>query len=183
MKQIQRLTLILSIFLVGCGINLKWIEEVQLKSGEILLIKRTAKGEQKGEIGGSGGWDATEMTLELESTPKIGKPPVWHFPYVPILMDYDDVKQEWFVVATFYYCTAWYDLGRPKLPYIEYRARGGKWEVVPLSAELFDRETNLLTGPRSGGEPKLVKLDEKNTRNKRADKSFRWIVRNWTTGC
>ena len=56
----------------------------------------------------------------------------------------------------------WYNLGRPKLPYVEYQSKnGGPWAVVPLEERLIGRKTNLLTGPRSGGEPSFLSLQDK----------------------
>ena len=123
------------------------------------------------------------MTLEIDAPNRADKPPVWRFPYVPMLFDYDVASNEWFVIATFYSCQPWYDLGRPKLPYIEYKARQGKWVVVPLSQELFGRKANLLTGVHSGGEPPLVTLEYKNEQDGRAAKDFKIIVDTWHTTC
>jgi hypothetical protein len=170
--------------LFSCGtFGLSWKEEIQLLDGRIILVKRTAHGKPLGEIGGPGGWEPSEMTLEIDDPAIADKPPEWRFRYVPMLFDYDAINHEWFIVATFVTCTPWYDLGRPKLPYIEYRTRQGKWEVVPLDTALIGRKANLLTGVRSGGEPSLIRLEDKKDRDKRAAEEYKLIVSSWHTTC
>ena len=88
------------------------------------------------------------------------------------------------MVATFYYCTGWYNLGRPKLPYVEYQSKnGGPWTVVPLEERLIGRKTNLLTGPRYEGEPSFLSLQDKKGRGDNAADRFRRIIQSWRTTC
>lgn len=172
------------VLLVGCGkVDIKWTEELVLEDGRTLLLNRSAQGKTIGELGGSGGWEATQMTLEVETPKSPLNPPTWSQRWVPMLFDYDAKTKEWFVVATFYTCTDWYDLGRPKLPYIEYRARNGRWVEVPLSDSLFGRKSNLLTGMRADGKPKHVTVDFKNLENAGAGDSFKRILNKWHTSC
>ncbi len=174
------------ILLVGCGkVNLKWSEEVRLETGQVIVVQRTALGKKQGEIGGPGGWEPTEMTVDIPAPAAgINPPPKWRSIYVPILLDYEESKDTWTVVSTFVYCTAWYDLGRPPLPYVEYQSqKGAAWVIVPLEERLIGRKTNMLTGPRSGGEPDLVKLEDKETRNKSAAEDYRRILGQWRTNC
>ena len=107
--------------LSGCGENLiSWKEEVKLQSGEVIVVKRTAKSKDFGEVGGGGGWENEGMTVQIVQPSVVDNPPVWDAKYVPLIFDRDPVTKEWFMVATFYSCTSWYELGRPKLPYTEY---------------------------------------------------------------
>ena len=177
---------IAAIMLARCGdVNIDWQEEVRMADGEMLLVYRTAKGEKQRELGGPGGWKETEMSLEVLKLPDNWKlPPIWRKEYVPILLDYQPQEHIWSIVATFYYCTGWERLGRPDLPYIEYQSKnGGLWQVIPLEERLIGRKTNLLSGPSSKGEPKLVTAEERDRRNRRAAKEFRWIVSKWSNSC
>ena len=170
----------------GCGkVDLQWSEEVQLSSEKTIVVKRTAKGEKLGEIGGTGGWQQKEMSVEINARDSIAfDPPVWRTAYVPVLLDYDASQKEWLIVATFYTCQGWYDLGRPALPYVEYRvADGGQWRVVPLDKELIGRKTNMLSGVSSGGEPPLLTLKEKKNRDLDAGKKYRNIIGYWQSNC
>ena len=171
--------------LTACGeVDLQWSEEVQLNDGQIIVVKRTAKGEQRGELGGPGGWEETEMSIALGNASEGQEFPIWQTAYVPILLDYQPPEKTWSVVATFYYCTGWYNLGRPKLPYVEYQSKnGGPWAVVPLEERLIGRKTNLLTGPRSGGEPSFLSLQDKKGRGDNAADRFRRIIQSWRTTC
>lgn len=167
--------------------KLHFKEEVQLSSGEIIEIDRAFKTQSLGEIGGPGGWDATFNSFVISSPVRADNPPAWQSDagLIPMVFDRDPQNGEWFLVTTFYTCEAWYRLGKPKLPYAEFRLRNGRWEKVPLSPQLIGRESNVMTGVRSGGEPKLLTLAEKRVRNaepKIAPK-YRKIVDRWTTGC
>lgn len=167
-----------------CGkVEIFWSEDVILQDGTALIVKRTAQGKKAGEIGGPGGWEATQMTLEIESPQAASNPPIWSERWVPMLVDYDKQSKEWYVVATYYMCTDWYDLGRPKLPYIEFRARGGRWVQVPLTPALYGRNANLLTGVRASGEQKRVTVEEKYYRDAPAAKEYKEILSFWQTAC
>lgn len=174
------------LFLVACGdTRISWREEVELQDGTVLIVARTAKTAPFGEIGGPGGWENKGMTLTIVEPPSVDKPPPWDFPFVPMVFDRDAKSDEWFLVATFYSCESWYDLGRPKLPYVEYRVRAGAWQRVPLSSELIGREANVLTDVSSKGEPSLLKLHEKRARMTEPSiaPKYRRIVSSWTTTC
>ena len=168
--------------LTACGnVKLFWSEEVVLSSGKLIVVKRGATGEKLGEIGGSGGWEQKEMWVEIKGEPLgVFTPPTWRTAYVPMLLDYDAARNEWLIVATFYTCQGWTDLGKPKLPYVQYRvAEKGEWRAVPLESELYGRKANMLTGVRSGGEPSLVTVPDKTKRDRGAGESFRKIVSQW----
>ena len=186
MKLIHKGTLValaLGIFVVACGrVSIAWKEQVQLSSREMIVVQRTALGKSIGELGGSGGWDIGEMTL----SPDDGAPAQfaeWKFPFAPILLDRDPETKEWFVVATFYYCTSWYEMGRPKLPYIEYKLHGDRWDVVPLEAKLIGRSVNLLAGPSAKGEPPLLTIEHKKQQAAGDAPKYRTILREWKTAC
>lgn len=168
--------------LSGCGnVNIEWSEDVRLNDGRMLLVERTALGKQFSELGGPKGWDQTEMSLTVVRAPESVKPPPpWRGAYVPVLLDYQRDTDSWSLLATFYYCQAWYDLGRPIPPYIQYRSTNGSmWARVPLEERFIDRKTNLLTGPRSEGEPELITVEEKERRERSAVLRFQRILRKW----
>lgn len=145
---------LLVVMLTACGDRkFGWTEEVQLSSGEVIAVKRSATAQQLGEIGGAGGWDAASMSLRIERPQRPSDPAEWSFPFVPVVFDQDRITQEWFVVATFYTCEGWNQLGRPKLPYGEWRYRAGQWQRVELSSAHVGRTANMLTSIRSAGEP------------------------------
>lgn len=172
------------VLLSRCGsVDISWREDVRLDDGRMLLVKRSAKGETLGEIGGPGGWKATQMTLEIEEPKSPGNPPRWTERWVPIVFDYDPMAKEWYVVATFYMCDDWYDLGRPELPYLEYRARNGSWNRTVLSAAHFGKKANLLTGVRSGGEQRHVTVEEKTRRDYEAGATYKEVVKAWRRNC
>lgn len=185
-KRVLSLLVLCVALLNACGqVDLKWSEEVQLSSGKNIIVKRAAKGKKIGEIGGPGGWEQKEMSVEIDAKDsEIFNPPVWRTAYVPVLLDYDTSRKEWLIVATFYTCQGWYDLGRPKLPYVEYRvANDGQWRIVPLDAALIGRKANMLTGVSSGGEPPLVTRKDKAERDSEAAKKYQEVVGSWQSNC
>ena len=171
--------------LASCGRSgISWTEEVRLQSGEIIVVQRTAKTKAFGELGGSGGWENQGMTLEIVAPKKPDNPPIWNYPFVPLVFDQDPETKEWLVVATFYSCTSWYGLGRPKLPYTEYRLKHGAWVQQTLSATLVGRKGNMLTDIRSSGEPHHT-LASKAERmaDGRITKDYKEVVDQWSTSC
>lgn len=174
--------------LAGCDAGtgvIKWQEEVELKSGEVIRVDRTAKYKSFGEWGGPGGWENEGMTLRFSSSTGADTPPIWDAKFVPVVFDRDATSGEWFIVATFYSCESWYALGQPKLPYTEYRFRGGVWQQVGLSASVIGLKANMLTAIRSGGEPSLIDIAAKRERmaDPRITKKFTRVVQAWSTSC
>ena len=172
-----------ALMLVGCDqASVRWSEEVRLKDGQMIVVKRTAQGKTYSELGGTGGWrDPVQMSVSIAPTPGgIKPPPEWRDNYVPALLDYDPHSKAWSIVATFYYCSTWHAMGRPIPPYIEYQSTsGGSWQRVPLEERLLDRETNLLTGPSTNGEPSLLKIEAKELIQRSAGRKYRRILRTW----
>jgi hypothetical protein len=167
--------------------NIHFREEVQLASGETILVNRFIKSKSLGEIGGPGGWEPSYMSLEIATANFQDFPPKWESEngLLPILFDRDPGSREWALLATFYTCQPWYDLGRPKLPYAEFRVRNGQWRRVDLSPQWIGRDANIFTGVSSGGEPNLLTLSEKKRRNGNPAiaRKYLKIVDHWTTGC
>lgn len=167
--------------------SLRFKEEVQLASGEIIEIDRVFKTQSMGEIGGPGGWEAKYNSFVISSPVHADNPPLWQSDagLIPMVLDRDSQSKEWFLITTFYTCEAWYQLGRPKLPYAEFRLKNGQWQQGELSPQWIGRVANVMTGVRSGGEPKLLTLPVKQVRNmepKIAPK-YRKVIDDWTTGC
>lgn len=162
-----------------------WKEEVQLQTGEILTVARSIEFEFDHPIGGVGGSDILESTLEVMSPERKDFPSKWRNPpFLPLIFDRDSDNDEWFIVATFYMCTDWYDLGRPKLPYTEFRYRNGAWIQQPLSEKFIGREGNVLipngrdAGPDYSLQMKREKLSDPSTAPE-----YKRIVRAWKTYC
>ena len=170
--------------LVGCGkSHLSWKEEIQLGTGEVVLAQRSARTKSFREVGGPGGWENEGMTVEIVGALK-DKPPRWDYPFVPLLFDRDTETKQWFMVATFYGCPSWYDLGRPKLPYVEYRINDGQWAAQALSPNLTGRSANMLTNIRSGGEPNhTIATKAAVMSDPMIAREYKEIVDKWSTGC
>ena len=164
---------------------IKWQEDVELKSGEIIRVNRTAKSKSFGEWGGPGGWENEGMTMQIATPIKADNPPLWDAKFVPVVFDRDASTGEWFIVATFYSCESWYELRRPKLPYTEYRLKNGVWQQGLLSPSSIGIKGNMVVDISSGGEPPLIDIITKRHRMATAGsaKKYKKIVSEWTTGC
>lgn len=169
--------------LVGCDrASVKWLEEVRLTDGHVIVAARTAQGKTYSELGGTGGWrEPVEMSISISKAPDgFTFPPEWRDYYVPVLLDHNTETRTWSIVATFYYCETWYALDRPIPPYIEYQSVDGTaWRRVQLEERLVGRETNLLTGPSTKGESSLVTMEVKEQSQRSAGRKYRHILRTW----
>ncbi|MFZ6748473.1 hypothetical protein [Undibacterium sp. Ren11W] len=167
--------------------SLRFKEEVQLASGEIIQVARAFKTEAFSELGGPGGWEAKFNSMVIIKPVRADNPPMWQSDagLIPILFDQDSQTKEWFVVTTFYSCEAWYQLGRPKLPYAEFRLRNGQWLSVPFSPLHIGRAANVLTRISNKKELPLHTLATKRERmsDPRTADEYIKIVDHWSTGC
>ena len=168
--------------------QLKFREEVQLKSGEIIEVERKLRMRAFGEIGGPGGADAAWNSMAIIDSGVQKHIPEWRSEagLVPMLLDRDPLTGEWFVVATFYSCDAWYRLGRPKLPYAEFRLRDGRWQQqLGLTTALIGRESNVLVHINNSKELSQHTLATKEERNSdaRIAREYRSIIGKWSTAC
>jgi hypothetical protein len=184
MKLKRPMILVILLASFGCTKQLKWEEEVRLHSGEILLVTRTAQAKPFGEIGGPGGWANEGMTIKVSFPSNTDNPPTWAGKLVPVLFDRDPVTNEWLIVATVITCTDWYELGRPSLPYAEFRTKNNIWKKQDLSRDLIGREGNLLTSIHSTGETNhtIAEKDQIKT-DPTISPEFKRILSNWKSNC
>lgn len=164
-------------------IDIEWEEDVELASEQVILVKRTAQGDKLGEIGGTGGWDVTRMSIEIIEPKLPTNPPVWSEPWVPMVFDRDPDTGEWFVIATFYVCRNWNPDRQPMSPYLQFQVHQGRWERVPLDPKLIGREANMLVGVRSGGEPYKVGVGSKKHRDHMAADMYKKVLSSRWKSC
>ncbi len=176
--------LLVAMSLTACSGKIEWTEEVRLQSGDTLVVHRSAKSKPFGQIGGTGGWENEGMTMLIVQPATPANPPTWGARFVPLLFDRDAATGQWFIVATFYSCTSWYDLGRPSLPYTEFRLEGGRWVQRPLTQGLIGRKGNMLTSINSKGEPNhTLASKEAVMSDPRIAREYQEVVGKWSTNC
>ena len=184
-------TVLVGLTLGACGDpHMEWNEQVKLQSGEVNVVARTAKFSENWVAGGGGGSFNKGMTLRIEQPSKPDNPGVWDARFVPLVLDRDPETQEWFIVATFFHCDSWYDLGRPKLPYTEYRFRNGHWIQQTLTQKWLGREANVLPVDLSNktaiaeSKPALtVERKEGMLYNPAIPSKYKRVIDEWTSGC
>ena len=181
--------LLMGPMLGGCGDpHMEWKEQVKLQSGEVIVVERTAKFSENWVAGGGGGSINKGMTLQVVQPSKSDNPGVWDARFVPIVLDRDPETQEWFLVATFFHCDSWYELGRPRLPYTEYRFRNRRWVQQPLTQKWIGRDANVLPADlsdRAAIETKptmTVERKEGILNDPAISPEFKRIVDRWPTG-
>ncbi|UQY89507.1 hypothetical protein LQE85_10005 [Stenotrophomonas rhizophila] len=183
-----RLILLCTLLLTmgGCSrMSESWKEEVRLSDGRLIVVKRTAKGTITRDIAmRATGWKPKETTLRIAQVDGAAKPPVWRSFLIPVVMDYDPASSTWSVVATYMWCSTWYDMGRPVSPYVQYISVGGEaWRVVPLQPGLVGRRANLLTHIRPTGESGLVREQYKEMHWRTSSDQYKSISTSWKTSC
>ncbi|GAA5161598.1 hypothetical protein GCM10025770_11050 [Viridibacterium curvum] len=157
-----------------------WSEEVELASGELIVLKRTVSGVGLGELGGSGYVRTLKMTLLVKGSRTADPPQMFEAEdVIPIIFDYDAASKEWVVVATMNDCNVWRKLGSPRLPYFEYRTSRGVWRYVELSDSMIGKSANVLTDIDLGGEKPYVEKSEKMHRNKVSAERFGSVMKEW----
>jgi hypothetical protein len=169
------------------GRPIAYMEEVQLSSGTVIEVARRIKAQSFGEIGGPGGWEALDNSLELVGPAAADKPPLWHSAtgLMPMIFDRDPHTDRWFIVATFYTCEAWRRLGRPKLPYAEFYLQQGQWKQVDFQPKWIGRKGNVLLRVSNKYEPPRHTLASKHERMSQSGigKHYKEIVAGWHTNC
>jgi hypothetical protein len=172
------------IYLIFFKGNIHFKEEIQLSSGEVIIVDRKFVTTPLGEIGGSGGWVAKYNSFEIVSPDRLDNPPIWesNSGLIPVLFDRDPKTNEWFLVTSFFMCSAWESIGKPKHPYAEFRVKNGQWHQVALSPDLFGRATNVYVHMRNTGEFWLVHLELKALKHGDASPEYKNIV-NDRHGC
>ncbi|MFI8716336.1 hypothetical protein ACIGHF_00365 [Stenotrophomonas sp. NPDC077464] len=183
-----RLILLCTLLLTmgGCSrMSESWKEEVRLSDGRLIVVKRTAKGTITRDIAmRATGWKPKETTLRIAQVDGAAKPPVWRSFLIPVVMDYDPASSTWSVVATYMWCSTWYDMGRPVSPYVQYISVGGEaWRVVPLQPALVGMRANLLTHIRPTGESGLVREQYKEMLWRTSSDQYKSISMSWKTSC
>ena len=177
-------TLVLT--MLGCSrMSESWKEEVRLSDGRLIVVKRTAKGTITRDIAmRATGWKPKETTLRIAQLDGAARPPVWRSFLIPVVMDYDPASSTWSVVATYMWCSTWYDMGRPTSPYVQYISVGGEaWRVVPLQPGWVGRRANLLTHIRPTGESGLVREQYKEMHWRTSSDQYKSISTSWKTSC
>jgi hypothetical protein len=183
-----RLILLCTLLLTmgGCSrMSESWKEEVRLSDGRLIVVKRTAKGTITRDIAmRATGWKPKETTLRIAQVDGATRPPVWRSFLIPVVMDYDPASSTWSVVATYMWCSTWYDMGRPVSPYVQYISVGGEaWRVVPLQPGLVGKRANLLTHIRPTGESGRVREQYKEMLWRTSSDQFKSISTSWKTNC
>ena len=186
MRQAGLSAVLLAAGLAACGDkHHTWREEVELPGGAIVVVQRGAELRANYIPGGGGGSINEGMTLAFVSPAAPDNPAAWSGKYVPILLDRDPASREWAIVATFFHCDTWYALGRPKLPYTEFRFRQGRWVQQDLSSQWVGRVANVLA---YDGSERFDYLDLKRKQAIVEERpaiapEYKRVVDQWGTGC
>ena len=160
----------------------EWDEELVMSNGTVIWVHRTASfNTNHGDMSGVGGGYISNLkaSITVPQNPVAPPPPVWSFEHaVPIVMDYNEEKQTWYVVATFYTCGIWERWGKPMPPYRQYEVQDGQWVMVPLDDKLIGRESNLTSAIVRNQSSRLTAAERKRMAFRAGDK-YRRIIDTW----
>jgi hypothetical protein len=146
--------------------ELSWTEEVRLSDGRTIVVARAVGLRDDTTVGGPGEIATTRSQVRALEPP--GLFPAWSAPLMVQLLDVSLASGEMVLIAHAYTCESWIAIGRP--PYstrVMYVARGGRWEMQPLSQEFIGRKANMLMRVRQSRafENRPVPASEKNALN------------------
>ena len=181
----------LGLWLIFHAPDLKWHEEVQLQTGEVIVIQRTAKFSGNGMAGGVSESLHSGMTIEFKSPDKPDNPMIWRGLHAPMILDRDPHTHEWIIVATFHHCESWHDTGRPTPPYLAYRYREGQWLQQSIDPKWIGRDANVVaigfsdSRHISNKNPVFTISDKKKIFHDRPDISLEYkkVTDKWNKSC
>jgi hypothetical protein len=129
----------------GCAdvVERRWSEVVDIGSGKTIVVDRSVHFRGSNSLSGDA-YSSTNLSSKLVFTNDLSNLPPWEGPLVALVLYFDESAGEWVVVAATYSCDTWAELGSPAPPYWEYRLKGGKWTLTPLSENSLGRESNLF---------------------------------------
>jgi hypothetical protein len=144
-----------------------WTEEVELSSGEVVIVERHEKYHSNRELSGYNNvWiESSKVSVKTSSTAPV--PPSLTANEFLIRLDFDLAKQQWYAIGFVEDCYRAQREGLGTRPYHEYILASGTWSRRPVSPEHVGATSNLLISKKLAEEAPAVKLDEK----KRADSS------------
>lgn len=142
-------------------------EEVALQNGTEMVLKRSAffrsdirTGEREKDL---------EFTFNVPTNSIAPPPPTWKSRYMPILIDYDESKRLWYVVAARnpYDWHSMWDGSCP--PYQLYVAQNELWQRMPFDDRLVGRQANLdfrvFQGVSSSSADSIITIEDKRHSN------------------
>lgn len=153
-----------------------------------MVVERSAPFSENWVAGGGGGSVNKGMSLRIMQG-SAEAPSVWSECFVPILLDIDPKTREWVIVATFYHCGNWYELGKPKLPYVEFCYREGRWTRQALTDQWIGHPANVLAldpGDKAHlTNSKVLTVERKEAIVKASAMApkYQRVMERWRTGC
>jgi hypothetical protein len=159
----------------GCTpstVTVSWTEDVQLGSGQIVVVERKETSHTAGQWGQGTEYYTTSASLRARSGPT-WLTSEWSAPVQPLVFERDETTKEFVIVGYPGECQFYDRLGAPASFYVEYRFRQGAWQLVPLSESSIGHAANLLLTVNSTRESGHISLEEKRRRDGVSGASWR----------
>jgi hypothetical protein len=148
--------------LTGCTKNVRWQEEVQLSTGEVIVIDREVK-----HAGGGAAWPQGQGSIPKEHIIRFRAPAhgdrliEWHstrldkstYAELPLALDVDADKT-WMIFTRL-------PLGGACSQYLKYAFKNGVWVEVRLPEKIGVHRTNLFLAASSNDISGLIGIAEK----------------------
>lgn len=155
----------------------RWTEEVELSNGETVWVNRSTSYYGWSSVN-SGGTMNRVNSISFKSPLNL---PEWSADVaIPMLLDFNEQTQRWFIVATFSMCAEWKDWGNPMPPYRLYELHDGEWQLVPFDDQLIGRQGNLLIHePNSLLIRQEVTAQERRRTDHNVGEKYKRVVDDW----
>lgn len=168
MKYLPVLAILVSASLVGCDNTQRWQEEVQLSTGETIVINREVK-----HRGGGMAWPQGQGSVPIEHLIRFQYPqgtenivewrsskfdlPSSTYAELPLVLDIGADKT-WSVFTKVH-------INEGCRRYVEYQFKSGSWSETPLPEFITQHSTNLFLAAGGVGIKGLISLTEKEKEN------------------
>ncbi|MCX7149366.1 MAG: hypothetical protein NTY05_08125 [Rhodocyclales bacterium] len=168
MKYLLVLEILISALLVGCDNTQRWQEEVQLSTGETIVINREVK-----HRGGGVAWPQGQGSVPIEHLIRFQYPPgtgnivEWRsskfdlpsstYAELPLVLDIG-VDKTLFVFTKVH-------INEGCRRYVKYLFKGGAWSELPLPEVIAQHPANLFLAAGGVGINGLISLSEKEKEN------------------
>lgn len=164
--------------------NITWSENVTLGDGESIVVLRKVTGNVFGRPKNQPtAWLPSEFTIDAtKANSSLSGSTTWRSSLRPVLLDKVDATGKLYLIAEPVDCGAWYELGKPKPPYLAFALGAGGWTPSKLPDSDIGRAPNLLLYPRFTGEYSTVSESDKGTRNNHGASHDKAVIRS-SSGC
>jgi hypothetical protein len=155
--RLATLMMAISFLVAACGKSAgglgPWQEDVQLSDGRVIVVERFENIEVRQPIGDVGSAAINSTTIKFVSPPDLATLPSLSVQYRPIVLDYDQKLQTWFIIGVNERMCLIDARKKGQMdstgsvnihPNFEFRIVGNRWREVEIGPDRIGMAANLL---------------------------------------